>query len=61
METDRILLRHWQEADAEALFKYASDPDVGPHAGWDPHQSVEESRQLYCEHLYGAANVLREF
>ena len=25
METERILLRHWQESDAEALFKYASD------------------------------------
>lgn len=34
MQTDRILLRQWTEADAEALFKYASDPDVGPRAGW---------------------------
>ena len=32
METDRILLRPWRESDAEALFKYASDPDVGPGA-----------------------------
>ena len=28
METERILLRYWQESDAEALFKYASDPDL---------------------------------
>ena len=42
METERILLRYWQESDAEALFKYASDPDVGPHAGWPAHESVEE-------------------
>ena len=33
METERILLRYWQESDVEALFKYASDPDVGPRAG----------------------------
>lgn len=33
MEIERILLRHWEESDAEALFKYASDPDVGPRAG----------------------------
>ena len=33
METERILLRHWQESDAEALFKSASDPNVGPRAG----------------------------
>ena len=46
METERILLRHWQESDAEALFKYASDPDVGPRAGWPVHKSVEESREI---------------
>ena len=33
METERILLRYWEESDAESLFKYASDPDVGPRAG----------------------------
>ena len=43
METDRILLRPWLESDAAALFKYASDPEVGPRAGWPPHQSVDES------------------
>ena len=43
METERITLRPWQESDAESLFKYASDPDVGPRAGWPPHKSVEES------------------
>ena len=46
METDRILLRRWQESDADALFKYASDPDVGPRAGWPPHKSVDESREI---------------
>ena len=47
METERILLRPWLESDAETLFKYASDPDVGPRAGWPPHQSVEESLAVY--------------
>ena len=46
METERILLRYWQESNAEALFKYASDPDVGPRAGWPAHNSVEESREI---------------
>ena len=43
---ERILLRYWEESDAEALFKYASDPDVGPRAGWPTHNSVEESREI---------------
>ena len=46
METERILLRPWRENDAEALFKYASDPEVGPRAGWPPHKSVEESLEI---------------
>lgn len=46
METDRIILRPWLDSDAEALFKYASDPDVGPRAGWPPHQNVEESLEI---------------
>ena len=46
METERILLRPWLESDAETLYKYASDPEVGPRAGWPPHKSVEESLEI---------------
>ena len=43
LETERLILRPWEESDAETLYEYAKDPDVGPIAGWPPHQSVEES------------------
>ena len=46
IETPRLRFRPWLESDAEALFKYASDPDVGVRAGWPPHQSVEESLHI---------------
>ena len=46
METDRSILRPWHESDAETLFKWASDPDVGTRAGWPPHKSVEESLEI---------------
>ena len=46
MQTSRILLRPWRESDAETLYQYASDPDVGPRAGWPPHQSVGESLEI---------------
>lgn len=49
MESDRIILRPWHESDVEALFKYASDPDVGPRAGWAPHQTLEESKKIIQE------------
>ena len=43
LHTERLLLRPWREADAESVYEYAKDPDVGPIAGWPPHKSVEES------------------
>lgn len=46
METARIQLRPWREEDAAALYRLASDPEVGPRAGWSPHRSVEESQQI---------------
>lgn len=58
MQTERILLRPWRESDAEALYRYASDPEVGPRAGWPPHKSVEESleviRKVFLNHTMWA-------
>lgn len=46
LETNRLILRPWRETDAETLYRYASDPEVGPRAGWPPHTSVEESLEV---------------
>lgn len=46
IETERLLLRPWRETDAEALYRYAKDPRVGPSAGWPVHTSVEDSRGI---------------
>lgn len=46
MRTERITLRHWLDTDAKALYRYASDPEVGPRAGWPPHLSEKESREI---------------
>ena len=46
LQTKRLLLRAWKESDAEALYKYARNPNVGPIAGWPPHTSVENSREI---------------
>ena len=46
LETDRLILRRWEDSDAEDLYRYASDPDVGPIAGWPAHQSLDESRDV---------------
>ena len=46
IETERLILRPWQAEDAENLYKYAKDPEIGPPAGWPPHTSVENSRRV---------------
>lgn len=46
LTTERLLLRPWTEADAEDLFEYAKDPDVGPIAGWPVHTSVGNSLEI---------------
>ena len=46
IETERLILRPWREDDAESLFKYAQDHDVGRIAGWPPHTSVENSLEI---------------
>lgn len=51
LETERLLLRHWQLDDAEALYKYASNPNIGPRAGWPAHTSVEDSRKTLIDVL----------
>ncbi len=45
-ETSRLLLRPWEEADAESLYAYAKDDRIGPITGWPPHTSVENSREV---------------
>lgn len=63
LETERLILRAWEESDAEECYKYAKDPGVGPAAGWPVHTSVENSRQIIHDVLMAPetyAIVLKE-
>jgi len=42
--TERLILRKIVPSDAEAMFKYMSDPDVLKYEGWEPHKTVEKTR-----------------
>lgn len=44
--TERLILRPFKETDLEDLYEYASNPNIGPRAGWKPHQSKEESKGI---------------
>lgn len=46
LKTENLTLRPWQESDAECLYHFAKNPNIGPIAGWPPHESVEESLHI---------------
>ncbi len=46
LKTKRLIIRPWEESDAEDLYYYAKDPDIGPIAGWPVHTSIENSLDI---------------
>lgn len=49
LATQRLMLRPVTLDDVEDIYAYSSDPEVGPNAGWKPHASREETRQVIRE------------
>lgn len=46
LTTKRLILRPWEESDAESLYTYAKDPSIGPIAGWPVHTDVKNSLEI---------------
>ena len=46
IKTERLILRPWKQSDLQDLYEYAKVDGVGQMAGWLPHKSIEESRQI---------------
>lgn len=51
LETARLILRGWSPEDAANLYEYAKSPNVGPMAGWKPHESEEESMEVLASFI----------
>ncbi len=51
IETPRLVLRDWRMEDLEDFYTYCKNPDVGPWAGWKPHETMEESREILSRWL----------
>ncbi len=44
--TKRLILRDLKFSDLIPFFTYARKPDIGPRAGWKPHDTIEESAAI---------------
>ena len=53
LETPRLVLRPLELGDADALFQYASDPEVSKMMSWDPHPDARETR-AFLERMVAA-------
>ena len=46
IETERLILRPWKESDLDDFYEYAKVEGVGEKAGWNHHESPEESQRI---------------
>lgn len=51
LQTDRLILRPWTWDDLGDFYAYASVDGVGQMAGWMPHRSPDESREILAKFI----------
>ena len=55
--TERLVLRAFQETDAEAIFACCQNPKLGDNAGWMPHQTLDDSYYALNTVFIGQENI----
>lgn len=45
IETERLILRNYQESDIEDYWEYVSQLKVGPMCGWQPYTKKEDAKK----------------
>lgn len=46
IETERLALRPIVKTDLNLIFEFASNPNIGPNAGWPPHKNKSETKKI---------------
>ncbi|MCI1959938.1 MAG: GNAT family N-acetyltransferase [Clostridia bacterium] len=57
LKTERLILRPIMISDANDIFEYSKDPDVGPNAGWKPHENIEETINIMEDIFVGQDEI----
>jgi len=55
LRTARLLLRRLRMEDGEEIFAYARDPQMTPFVFWEPHRTLEDTREYLQRTLQGYA------
>ena len=46
LTTTRLILRPWTMDDLDDFYEYARVDGVGQMAGWEPHSSIDKSKEI---------------
>lgn len=46
LETERLILRPIVKSDLNDIFRHAQNPNIGPNAGWKPHENKAETKKI---------------
>ncbi|WP_308652608.1 GNAT family N-acetyltransferase [uncultured Anaerococcus sp.] len=46
IKTDRLVLRAFKDSDLEDFYEYAKTPGLGEMAGWQHHESIDDTRKV---------------
>ncbi len=52
IETNRLILRSMQISDAKDYYEFAKLSNVGPNAGWEPHKSIKQTKEIIRQIIY---------
>ena len=52
LELNRVYLRNFIMTDLYDVYEYASNPNVGPNAGWPVHKNIEETKNVLSTMIY---------
>lgn len=55
--TERLILRPIQFDDLDDIYSYSCTPNVGPNAGWKPHESKAETLEIMNAIFLGKETV----
>lgn len=53
LNTQRLVLRPWRQADLQDFYEYAKVDGVGQMAGWLPHESIQVSQEILDHFIDG--------
>ncbi len=46
LDTERLVLRPFEQEDLQDFHDYSKDPQVGPSAGWPPHETIAQTKEV---------------